>query len=105
MEKKENEELANVLEQGSVKEQGDAEKKDNIVEKSDEDVKPLPVLQELKTEENSIMEQKQESAVVLRERLQLERKEGTEIEMRRSLQTLKEELTELRHQYEELCAR
>jgi hypothetical protein len=101
-EKKENEELANVLEQGSIKEQGDAEKKDNIAEKSNEDVEPLPVLQELKTEENSTLEQKEESAVVLRERLRLERKEEIEIEMRRGLQTLKDELIELRHQYEEL---
>jgi hypothetical protein len=103
-EEKESEELANVLEQGSIKEQGDDEEKGNIVEQSNEDAEPLPVLQELKTEENSILEQNQESAVVLRERLQLERKEGIELEMRRGLQTLKDELIELRHQYDELIA-
>ena len=103
-EKKENEELANVSEPGSFEEQGNAEKKDNTVGESNEHAEPMPVLQELKTDENSKMEQKQESVAILRERLQLERKEGFEIEMRRDLQTLKDELTRLQHQREELMA-
>lgn len=103
-EKMEDGETANLLDQGRAKEQDDAEKNDKSVAQNFVDAKALLILHELKKEEIPRMEEKQESALALREPSQLEIKLRNEIEvralMRRDLHTLWDELTELRRKYD-----
>jgi flagellar biosynthesis/type III secretory pathway M-ring protein FliF/YscJ len=96
--------LGTVKNRVDMPEKRENEEHTNVEEQGNEEEKPLPVLQELKKEENSLTEEKQDSVVALKERLQLERKEEIEIEMRRSIQALKDEIAELQHQSEEFRA-
>jgi len=78
----------------------ETDKQSKVEEQSGKEQEPMLILQELKKEEDALVEEKQ-NLVALKDKLRLKTKEEIE-NKKRNIQTLKNEIAELKTKCEEL---